>query len=334
MKIKCFTMERSEQKIKLAVYWAAACGGCCVSVLDLHEKLLDVVAAADLIFWPMVFDKKYKEIEEIPDNYFDITFFNGAVRNSENEHMAGLLRKKSRTLIAYGSCAHLGGIPGLANLSASKDILCRIYKESESTVNPENIRPLPEYDVKEGRLYLPVFYDDVKSLSQVVDVDYHIPGCPPQEERLLEVFDAIISGAELPPKGSIIGAGEKTQCDECERQKTENKHIKKFYRPWEIIDDGITCFMEQGILCMGPSTRAGCGYRCIKSNAPCQGCYGPPSDTPDPGAKMMSTIASIIDEVEPEDISRVLEDFVDPAGLFYRFSLPVSMIRKKISWRR
>jgi len=323
-------MEGSKAKIKLAVYWAASCGGCCVSVLDLHEKLLDVIAAADFIFWPMVLDKKYKDIEEMPDNYIDITFFNGAVRNSENEHMARLLRKKSRTLIAYGSCAHIGGIPGLANLSASEDILCRVYEESESTVNPKNIRPLPEFDVKEGRLYLPAFYNDVKSLSQIVDVDYHIPGCPPQEERLIEVFVAIVSGVELPPKGSVIGAGEKTQCDECTRQKTENKHIKKFYRPWEIIDDGITCFMEQGILCMGPSTRAGCGYRCIKGNAPCQGCYGPPSNTPDPGAKMMSAIASMIDEMEPEDISRVLEDVVDPVGLFYRFSLPVSMIRKKL----
>jgi len=324
-------MEESKPKLKLAIYWASACGGCCVSVLDVHEKLFDVIAAADLVFWPIALDIKYEDVERMPDDHIDVTLFNGAVRNSENEHMAKLLRKKSRILVAYGSCSHLGGIPGLANFSTKEDILRRIYEEGESTINPEKIRPLSEFEVKEGILNIPVFYNDVRSLSQVVDVDYFIPGCPPQTERLIEVFVAIVTGAELPPRGSVIGAETKTQCDECVRKKTENKHIRKFFRPWEITDDGITCFMEQGVLCMGPATRAGCGYRCIKGNAPCRGCYGPPSDVPDPGAKMMSAIASIIDEKEPEEISRVLEGVVDPAGLFYRFSLPASLLRRKLS---
>jgi F420-non-reducing hydrogenase small subunit len=328
---KFLIMEESKLKLKLAVYWAAACAGCCVSVLDMHEKLFDVVTTIDLVFWPFALDTKYKDVEEMPDNHIDITLFNGAIRNSENEHMAKLLRKKSKILVAYGSCAHLGGIPGLANFSSKKDIFNRIYSESESTVNPGNIKPLPEYEVKEGILTIPDFFEDVRSLSQVVDVDYSIPGCPPQTDRLLEVITTIVSGAELPPKGSVIGAGIKTQCDECIRKKTENKKIKKFYRPWEIEDDGITCFIEQGVLCMGPATRTGCGYRCIKGNAPCRGCYGPPDSVTDPGAKMMSSIASIIDEKEPEEISRVLEDIVDPAGTFYRFSLPVSLLRKKVS---
>ncbi len=324
-------MEESKPKLKLSIYWAAACGGCCVSVLDVHEKLFDVVAAADLVFWPIALDTKYEDVEKMPDNHIDVTLFNGAVRNGENEHMAKLLRKKSKILVAYGSCSHLGGIPGLANFSTKEDIFRRVYQESESVINPEKVQPLPEFKVNEGILSLPEFYNDVRSLGQVVDVDYCIPGCPPQTERLLEVFGVIVSGAELPPKGSVIGAETKTQCDECTRKKTEEKRIKKFYRPWEVTDDGVTCFMEQGVLCMGPATRSGCGYRCIMGNAPCRGCYGPPPGVTDPGAKMMSAIASIIDEKEPEDISKVLEDVVDPAGLFYRFSLPVSLIRRKLS---
>jgi F420-non-reducing hydrogenase small subunit len=323
-------MEGSKPKLKLAVYWAAACGGCCVSVLDVHEKLFNVIAAADLVFWPIALDIKYKDVEEMPDQHIDVCLFNGAIRNSENEHMAKLLRKKSKILVAYGSCSHMGGIPGLANFSTKEEIFRRIYSESESVNNPENIRPLPEYEVKEGLLTLPEFYNDVRALSQVTDVDYFIPGCPPQTERLLDVFMAIVSGAELPPKGSVIGAETKSQCDQCVRKKSENKRINKFYRPWEITDDGETCFMEQGVLCMGPATRAGCGYRCIKGNAPCRGCYGPPPGVIDPGAKMMSSVASIIDEKEPEEISRVLEDLADPAGSFYRFSLPVSLIRRKL----
>ena len=143
-------MEETKPKLKLAVYWAAACGGCCVSVLDVHEKLFDVVAAADLVFWPIALDIKYEDVEEMPDNHIDVTLFNGAVRNSENEHMANLLREKSKILVAYGSCAHLGGIPGLANFSTKEDIFRRVYEESESAINPGKIRPLPEFEVKEG----------------------------------------------------------------------------------------------------------------------------------------------------------------------------------------
>ncbi|NLJ43881.1 MAG: oxidoreductase [Bacteroidales bacterium] len=323
-------MAGDKPKLKLAVYWAAACGGCCVSVLDVHEKLFDVVSAADLVFWPIALDTKYEDVENMPDKYIDLTLFNGAVRNSENEHMARLLRKKSKTLVAYGSCAHMGGIPGLANFSTREEILRRVFEETESVVNTDKIRPVPEYTAKEGVLEIPEFYNDVRSLSLVVDVDYYIPGCPPQTERLLEVFTAIVTGAELPPKGSVVGADNKTQCEECTRKKSENKKIKKFYRPWEIKDDGETCFLEQGVICMGPATRAGCGHRCIKGNAPCRGCYGPPSGAIDPGAKMMSAIAGIIDEKEPEEISRVIEDIADPGGYFYRFSLPVSLIRRKV----
>ncbi len=324
-------MEEQKPKLKMAVYWGSACGGCCVSVLDVHETILDIVAAADLVFWPIALDIKYQDVKDMPDQHIDLTLYNGAVRNSENEEMAHLLRQKSKILVAYGSCAHMGGIPGLANLSTRDELLSRVYEGTESTVNPGHVLPKPHEQVAEGVLELPEFYNDVRSLADVVDVDYFMPGCPPQSERLVEVFTAIVTSEELPPKGSVIGAGDKAQCDECIRKKSGDKHITRFFRPWEVEDDGETCFMEQGILCMGPTTRNGCGYRCIKGNAPCRGCYGPTPDVSDPGAKMMSAIASIIDEREPEAIDKVLKDLVDPAGYFYRYSLPAAYIRRKVS---
>lgn len=324
------TAKKNKPKIKLAVYWGAACGGCCVSVLDVHEKLYDVVANADLVFWPIVMDIKYEDVEAMPDQYIDVTLFNGAIRNSENEHMAHLLRKKTKILVAYGSCAHLGGIPGLANLSTREEIFERVYEKSESTINPEKVRPKEKVQIKEGTLTLPKMYNDVRSLEQTVDVDYFLPGCPPQTERLLEVFMVIVSGEELPRKGSVIGASDKSQCDECDRKKTDNKHIKEFHRPWEVHDDGETCFLEQGVLCMGPATRTGCGHRCIECNAPCRGCYGPAPDVDDPGAKMMSSVATMIDSDTPEEIEKILENLIDPAGYFYRFSMPASILRRRL----
>ncbi len=314
--------EETKPKLKLAIYWGAACGGCCVSVLDVHEKLFDVVAAADLVFWPIALDTKYADVEAMDDGFIDVTLFNGAIRNSENLHMAELLRRKTKILVAYGSCSHLGGIPGLGNFSNRQDIFNRVYHESESTINPAKIEPQEKHIVAEGELTLPAFFNDVRSLDQAVDVDYYLPGCPPQTERLVDVFMAIVTGAELPPAGSVVGAWDKTQCDECERKKTDKKIVKAFKRPWEIIDDGETCFLEQGVICMGPATRGGCGYRCLN---------GPPADAPDPGAKMMSAIGTIIDSNDPDEIDHIVEGIVDPAGTFYRFSLPKAILRKRLT---
>ncbi len=317
-------------RLKLAVYWGAACGGCCVSVLDTHEKLLDIVAAAEPVFWPIAMDIKYKDVEAMPDQSIDLTLFNGAIRNSENRHMAQVLRKKSKILVAYGACAYMGGIPGLANFTTGENIFRRVYEESESTLNPQKIRPVHEVAVPEGALEIPEFFDQVYTLNQIVDVDYYIPGCPPQSERLIEVFNLVVSGAELPPRGSVVGVGEKTNCDECKRKKSDNKKVKRFFRPWEIQDDKETCFLEQGVICMGPATRSGCGVRCVEGNSPCRGCYGPPATSPDPGAKMMSAIGTIIDANKPEDIDEIIDTIVDPAGIFYRFSLPGSILRRKV----
>ena len=321
---------KEKPKINLAVYWGAACGGCCVSVLDVHEKLFVVTEHANLVFWPIALDVKYSDVEAMEDGFIDVTLFNGAVRNSENEHIAKLLRQKTKILVAYGSCAHMGGIPGLGNFHNREEIFDRVYFKSESTTNEEKTLPQTETKVKEGVLTLPEFYNDVRTLDQVVDVDYYLPGCPPQTERLVEVFLAIVTGAELPPNGSVVGANEKTLCDDCPRKKSDKKRIKQFKRPVEVEDDGETCFLEQGVICMGPATRGGCGWRCIEGNSPCRGCYGPPSTSPDPGSKMMSAIGTMVDSNDPEEISKIVDGIADPAGTFYRFSLPGSILRRKV----
>lgn len=318
------------RKLKLAVYWGSACGGCCVSVLDVHEKLLDVLSFAELVFWPIALDTKYADVEALPDREIDVCLFNGAVRNSENTRLAELLRRKSKFLVAYGACAQLGGIPGLANLTTREDILRRVYDESESTENPDRIRPQRTVQTPAGELELPEFYEDVRRLSDVVEVDYLIPGCPPQTERFVEVLTALVEGAELPSLGSVVGATDKALCETCPRERSDDRRLKRFYRPWEVEDDGRTCLLEQGIVCMGPATRGGCGERCLRVSSPCRGCYGPTPEAPDPGAGMLSAIATLMEGREPEAIEALCDQIVDPVGTFYRFSLPSGILRKGV----
>ncbi len=163
----------SQNKLKIAFYWAASCGGCEIAVLDLNEKILDVVKLADIVFWPVAIDVKYKDVEALPDKHIDITFFNGSIRNSEQEHMAKVLRAKSKTLVAFGSCAHEGSVPGLANLNNKKEIFDQVYIKDKSNVNPQGTTPKTQTIVKEGTLKNAEFYDTVKTLAQTVEVDYY-----------------------------------------------------------------------------------------------------------------------------------------------------------------
>jgi len=317
-------------KIKVAVYWGAACGGCDVAILDIHEKVLAVNEACEFFLWPVAMDFKYQDVEALPDGHIDLTLYDGAIRNSENRHVAELLRKKSKLLVAFGSCAHTGGIPALANFYGIEAIRNRAYLETPSTVNPERIIPQPSVQVPEGEITIPEMYDQVLSLDQVVDVDYYVPGCPPNPERIWEVLAAVVSAAPLPPRGSVIGASERSLCDGCERSRTEDKKISGFRRMATTIPDPAVCFLDQGLLCLGPVTRDGCGLQCVKaSNMPCRGCYGLPPGILDQGAKMIASLGSVIDAREPDDIKKIVDTLPDPAGYFYRFSMSTSLLQRR-----
>lgn len=311
-------------KLKFALYWGASCGGCEVAVLDINEKILDVVDIADIVLWPVALDFKYHHIEEMANQSIDVCLFNGAVRNSEVEEIARLLRDKSKVMAAFGSCACFGGIPGLANLTNRQEIFEKAYQRTPSTENPEGIRPEPFFDMPEGTLTIPEFYDTVYALGQVVEVDYFLPGCPPTSEQIIATVEAIAKG-KLPPPGSII-AGEKTLCDQCERQKEEKK-ITEIKRIHEIMADSQKCFLEQGVICCGPATRGGCGAQCINANLPCRGCFGPAEGISDLGAKLLSAVASIFEAKSPEEIQQMVTSITDPVGTFYRFGLPTSLLR-------
>jgi F420-non-reducing hydrogenase small subunit len=315
-------------KLQIAVYWGAGCGGCDVAILDTNEFILDVVALADIRLWPIAVDGKYADVEAMADGELDVTLFDGAVRNSENEHVAKLLRRKSKLLVAFGSCAHLGGIPGLANTTTKDEIFERAYLANPSIEAGNRTVPLEETTIDSKSLQIPAFYKRVYKLDQVVDVDYYVPGCPPAPERVKEVIQAIAAGA-LPPKGSVVGASERTVCDDCKRKKEEKK-VSRFYRPWEIIQDPERCLMEQGILCSGSATRSGCGVRCPDSGMPCRGCYGPPPNVLDQGAKLLSAVSSIIEAKDPQKISEILAGLPDFMCYAYRFGLPASLLQRRM----
>jgi F420-non-reducing hydrogenase small subunit len=316
-------------KPKVGFYWCASCGGCEESVVDLAEDILDVTAAVDFVFFPVAMDFKRSDVEALPDGAMAACFINGAVRSSEQREMAELLRRKSQILIAYGSCASHGGIPGLANLSGLEGVLESSYGNHFSTVNPQGTRPAHETRVDGVVLDLPALDDRVRTLDQTVAVDYYIPGCAPPPSLLKMAVLAILQG-ELPARGSVL-APESPLCQECPRRDTKPDRplVQRYHRPHQVQADPKTCLLVQGLACLGPVTRSGCHWACIEANMPCTGCGGALPRVHDFGASGLSTLASLVDSNEQDGIAEVLRAIPDPAGTFYRYALPGSLMHAR-----
>lgn len=319
------------EKPKVAFYWCAACGGCEEAVVDLAEDILKVVAAVDIVLWPVAMDFKKKDVEARPDGSITAGFINGAIRTTEQEEWVRMLRKKCKVIIAFGACAHTGGIPGMANQFEREQILRYAYNEAPSLEADAKARPVPSYSEAGRSVSLPELHNVVRTLDQVIDVDYYLPGCPPTPKLIMQAVLALLSG-KLPPKGAVL-APDLALCDECKRKdsKPADLAVAEFKRPHSSPIDPEKCLLAQGFVCMGPATRAGCEALCVTGNMPCSGCFGPTSRVRDQGAKMVSSITSNIPPKEEPDIDKVLAGIPDPIGTFYRYGLSNSILRRKVN---
>lgn len=325
-----------QEKPKLAIYWASSCGGCEIAVVNLHERLLDVTALFDLVFCPCLLDIKRADVEAMADGEIAVTLFNGAIRTDENVEWAHLMRRKSKTLIAFGSCAYGGGIPALSNLHTRQAHFDAIYLDNPSIDNPQHLVPSPDRGSAAGPPALPAFHDRVRRLADVVEVDYSVPGCPPESDQLWNVVCALTSD-HPPARGSVVGAGTSSVCDECDRTR-QDKKIDEFRRVWEFVPDRQACLLEQGLLCLGLATRSGCGGLCPQVNMPCIGCYGPCDGVYDHASKLVSALGSAVDvgplrdlrdeEVIAARVDGVFDVLPDIAGVFGRFHPPAGLRRR------
>lgn len=318
-------MNRGERhKQKLAVYTATGCRACEQGILDLNHEVNELGRFADPVFWPYVLGTPW---EALPGDV-DVALFAGAIRSEADREAASKLRESSQLLVAVGACAAFGGLPGLANLATCGE-------PAEATAGK---------DADDGKPSAPAIEPEALCLSQVVTVDYFVPGCPPTQNLLWAamlallcrgaspsrlsyaaarlprpVAEAIASGV-LPPRGTIF-AGEKAVCGSCSRVKEEKK-FGTCKRPYQEYQETGRCLLEQGLICQGVATQEGCGGLCTGVGIPCRGCFGKAPAIFDPGTKMVSAISSTFDSKDGKEISGLVENFVDLAGTFYRYSLP------------
>lgn len=320
-------------KIKTGFLLLGGCAGCEMSVVDLSEKLLDALDHVEVAFWaPTVADVKYDDLEKMEDGAIDVAFIDGMIRLDEHIHMAKIMRRKAKTLIAFGVCAALGGTAGMSSLHDKEDLFEKAFKNTPTTDNPDGVYPQPECLV-DGKydLTLPAYEDKVRTLSQIVEVDYFIGGCPPHPNHVGAAIAALVTG-QLPEKGSWITAG-KAVCDTCDRNPAgkENESrvmVNRVLRTVDGVPDNDTCLLQQGYICFGPITQGDCGGSCLNVNIPCRGCGGPIPGAEDYGAQALSTIGSILKD--EDTTAQLMEKYPNLSKFFYRYALPSGILPRKM----
>ena len=302
------------EKVKLGNVWLSVCSGCELSIADIHEAIVDVLGLADFEFMPVLMDTKYDEWTDV-----DVAIVTGGIRNDENRELALKVREKAKVVIGYGTCAAYGGIFGLGNLHTVDDLTQEAYINSESTYNDEEIIP------SEG---VPHLESRVRPLTDVIDVDLLLPGCPPRSDLVAQIIMALLKGEELPelPQTNL--------CEVCPREKPpEGMAMDRIIRQFELGEpEPEMCLVPQGLVCMGPATISICGAECPSIGIQCRGCYGPTFNVVDQGAKMISAIGSDFGveqdkTVDPEEVANVLDDIV---GTFYTYTLPAALVPAKV----
>lgn len=296
-------------KIAVANEWLDVCAGCEMAIVGLHEKIIDLLEEIEIKYSPVLVDTK-----EIPE--VDIGLVTGGIRNEKQIEDVKEIREKSDILVAVGTCAVAGGVQGLGNLFTKEELLREVYGDGEGTDNPDNQPP------SEG---IPDLTDGGGMVSEYIEVDYEIPGCPPPSELILDFLVDLLDGKEPELSDSTV-------CDECPFEYS-GKKLEKIER-WLIekeADADDSCLLDQGILCLGGATVAGCKAPCPESGVPCFGCSGPHPEEGDQATEVIRILSTELDlrEEYPEvDLDKIkIEDIT---GSFYMFSLASSILAEKL----
>lgn len=294
-------------KPRLATVILGGCTGCHLSLLDSHEALIDILDQVELVHSP------FTAGSEIPK--CEIVLVEGAIANEHDVEVVKQARKSADILVAMGSCATLGGVGGLRNLLGLEAVLKTAYGDKVPTGANERD------GADDGEV--PALMRAVRPVSGVVDVDVEIPGCSPPTDIILDVLDRAL-------RGETYVAPRHNLCFECTR-----KHVKMLEHSRDFVADAVysvmeldeidpdICFLEQGVICMGPISREGCKARCVSANVPCRGCMGPSRRDFEQGAKMVDVLGAVL----PSGAIMYLDDLI---GTGYRYSAAVSIFPERL----
>ena len=209
------------RKPKLAIFKFTSCDGCQLSLLNLENELLEISRAVEISY----FIEASKRVLKGP---YEIGLVEGSISTPHQLELIKEARRNCRKLVAIGACATAGGIQALRNWKGSNELMKYVYAA------PDYIDTL----------------DKSTPISEHVNVDFELRGCPINKFQLLEIVSAYLAGrAPSIPNHSV--------CVECK------------------LNWNVCVMVSEGVPCLGPVTHAGCGALCPSYRRGCYGCYGP-----------------------------------------------------------
>ncbi|MDM7993398.1 MAG: hypothetical protein QUS11_08800 [Candidatus Fermentibacter sp.] len=239
-------------KARVSTEWLSGCSGCHVAIVDLHEKLLNLVDDVEFVRVPVLMDEKgYPKA--------DVGIVEGAVRSEHDRHALEKMRESCGKLLAFGTCAAYGGPSGIGWLYGRDAILAKAYGGNVSDAKGSRV---PGGASKLEESVIPI--------DEVVKIDRYLPGCPPHPYFIAIAIRDLL-GVESIPLSPM------TVCSECGRRmkKTEGAKLSK----GEVsANDPETCFLSQGVVCLGSVTLDRCKAQCPNKGVACAGCAGPSVD--------------------------------------------------------
>jgi len=175
-------------KPKIASDWICGCAGCHMSLLDMDERILQIVELADLRSTPIT------DLKEPDESGVDVGILEGGVNNSANEEVAHKMRQRAKILVALGDCAVFGGVLAMRNFCGVEAALKRAYVEAESNEPGSQIPNDPELATM----------TEARALHDVVPVDFNVPGCPPDADTIFYVLAELAQGRKPELKDELL----------------------------------------------------------------------------------------------------------------------------------
>lgn len=242
--------------VKIATLQLTGCAGCHLSLLDALNELPQLVNndTIQILYSHMLMDEK--DLEE----NVDLLIVEGGISKTDEEEILLKFATKSNKVFALGGCACFRGIAAQGNFIPRQELMEEYYIKQ----NPGLNNKVPNDD-------LPQYFEFFHGIDGTVEVDYSLLGCPPDPTELRDAILAILNEKEPSITTKIV-------CDECPRERNKDPaeaSLEPMKRLISVIPDEDTCLVDQGLICMGHATRAGCGAKCPKAGYPCEGCFGP-----------------------------------------------------------
>jgi F420-non-reducing hydrogenase small subunit len=300
------------ERPKVVFYSCGGCEECEAAALDFLRQASDLKERLEIIWWPH-YQKLGKRNRKKPaSDPFLLAIVNGPAATGEQEENIRYLRRNSRSVIAYGSCANVG-IPGLVN--EFEAVLKRLREDT------------PENDRAAALSLAGVLDSHLRTPDEIVTIDHYLPGCPPNSKLLKQAILSAAAG-KMPAQGKVIGPG-LTLCAHCPRLATRPASgAKQTPENWRGLSPD-TCFLALGVDCMGPVVKGGCDAKCIEENRPCTGCFGPNFQTREQTAKIFEAFSAVRNHSLEMDIEKFLVDIPDPLRSFYRYRLLAALLRRR-----